>query len=41
MVDYCSEAPCLNGGTCYNTTRGRVCVCPEYYIGNDCQTGKF
>ena len=31
--------PCLNGGVCHNTTRGRVCVCPEYFTGDSCETG--
>ena len=38
-VDHCRDDPCLNGGTCYNTTAGYICLCPEYFSGNEYQTG--
>ena len=38
-VDHCINNPCENGGTCYNTTKGHICICPEYFSGNNCQTG--
>ena len=39
-VDHCMSAPCLNEGTCHNTTRGRFCECLEYFTGDDCEIGK-
>jgi hypothetical protein len=31
----CGSTTCQNGGTC----SGTVCICPEGYSGNGCQTG--
>ena len=38
-VDHCAGNPCNNWGTCYNTTRGHVCLCHQYYIGDNCENG--
>jgi hypothetical protein len=32
----CSSSPCLNGGTCYNTGNGFVCLCTPQYSGLTC-----
>ena len=40
-VDHCRNDPCLNGGRCCNTTRGHVCMCPEYFTGDSCETGDY
>ena len=38
-VDYCTGSPCLNGGTCHNSTDGYVCTCPQYFFGGRCENG--
>ncbi|XP_033120853.1 fibropellin-3-like [Anneissia japonica] len=34
----CASAPCLNGGTCSQTTIGYSCTCPSGYTGTRCET---
>ena len=38
-VDHCGEQPCENGGTCFNVTEGRVCLCLEGFRGENCSQG--
>ncbi|KAK8730317.1 hypothetical protein OTU49_008216, partial [Cherax quadricarinatus] len=35
--DECVWHPCLNGGSCFNTPGGYVCVCGPGYSGQQCQ----
>lgn len=37
VVDYCSQSPCVNGGTCSNSPGGAVCTCPLGYSGQFCE----
>ncbi|XP_072172930.1 uncharacterized protein [Diadema setosum] len=34
----CSSDPCLNGGTCADSAELFVCLCPTFYVGEQCQT---
>ncbi len=34
----CADSPCYNGGTCYQDTDSFVCVCPNKYEGEVCET---
>ena len=35
-VDECASDPCVNGGTCVDTSEARYqCVCPDGYTGED------
>ncbi|XP_044288680.1 delta and Notch-like epidermal growth factor-related receptor [Varanus komodoensis] len=36
-IDYCSQQPCKNGGTCYSSISGFSCQCPEGYLGPSCE----
>ena len=38
-VDYCSENPCENGGTCVNTTGTYHCDCSNNWVGQNCTEG--
>ena len=38
-VDYCSENPCDNGGTCVNTTGTYHCDCAKNWMGQNCTEG--
>lgn len=35
--DQCLSNPCHNGGTCSNSFRNYVCLCPEGYEGRNCE----
>ena len=35
----CSLAPCLNGGTCDDTSGTAMCMCTNAYTGLQCETG--
>ena len=37
-MDDCSSSPCLNGGTCENTTDSYLCLCHPGFTGNKCET---
>ena len=39
-VDYCSENPCENRGTCVNTTGTYHCDCSNNWVGQNCTEGK-
>ncbi|XP_071484036.1 uncharacterized protein [Diadema antillarum] len=34
----CSSDPCLNGGTCADSAELFVCLCPTFYVGEQCET---
>ncbi|NXY89804.1 CADN protein, partial [Alcedo cyanopectus] len=34
------QSPCLNGGTCVDTSNGYRCLCPALFHGPDCQQTK-
>ncbi|RZB38885.1 sushi, von Willebrand factor type A, EGF and pentraxin domain-containing protein 1-like [Asbolus verrucosus] len=36
-IDYCSDSPCLNGGTCSNNVTSFTCACPRFYYGKTCE----
>lgn len=36
-IDFCSNNPCLNGGSCRNTNVGYVCECSKAYAGELCE----
>ena len=38
-MDYCSENPCQNSGTCYNGTSGFICKCDGLWGGLNCTEG--
>ena len=38
-IDYCSENPCENGGTCINTTGTYHCDCSKNWMGQNCTEG--
>ena len=38
-IDYCSENPCENGGTCVNTTGTYHCDCSKNWMGQNCTEG--
>ena len=38
-VNYCSENPCENGGTCINTTGTYHCDCSNNWMGENCTEG--
>ena len=38
-MDYCSENPCQNSGTCYNGTIGFICKCDGLWGGLNCTQG--
>ena len=40
-VDYCADAPCQHGGSCYNVTEGYLCACADGFTDDNCSTGKF
>jgi len=39
-LDFCSNSPCQNGGTCYNAMNGQsfICICKSGYGDRYCQT---
>ena len=39
-ADECADVSCQNGGSCYNTVDGSVCMCTPGYEGLFCQSGK-
>jgi len=40
-TNYCSPNPCLNGGTCTNTTSTYTCTCAGGWGGSNCATKLF
>ena len=40
-TNYCSPTPCLNGGTCTNTTSTYTCTCVGGWGGSNCATKLF
>ena len=38
-MDYCSDNPCQNSGTCYNGTNGFFCKCAGLWGGLNCTQG--
>lgn len=39
VAAYCTSSPCINNGTCVETTCGMTCTCQLGYTGVYCQTG--
>ena len=39
-TDECAEVSCQNGGSCYNTLSGSVCMCTPGFEGLLCQIGE-
>lgn len=35
--EYCTSAPCLNGGTCKETVTGYSCHCKSRFRGDNCE----
>jgi hypothetical protein len=42
-LEHCGahDAPCLNSGSCTESTQGYVCACPPRYVGRNCQNLRF
>ena len=40
-VDYCADAPCQHGGSCYNLTEDYLCACADGFTDDNCSTRKF
>ena len=38
VVEYCRAEPCLNGGTCKETTTGYTCLCKSRFRGKNCDS---
>lgn len=36
-IDECQSNPCRNGGTCIDQLATYECVCPEDYVGRQCE----
>ena len=39
--DNCSPNLCENGASCEDLVGGYRCICPDGYVGTNCQTGEF
>ena len=41
-LDACEVYPCDNGGECERGPgENRTCICPEGFMGDSCETGKY
>lgn len=40
QIDFCSNAPCFNGGTCTNLESNSSCECLPRYTGMQCEIGE-
>ena len=40
-IDDCSDAPCANGGTCFDEVNDYSCECAPGYSGEDCVGGEL
>lgn len=40
-IDKCSLIECKNEGTCDIQNGKAVCICPDKYTGNNCETGLY
>lgn len=36
-IDECQSNPCRNGGTCIDQLATYECICPEDYVGRQCE----